>query len=149
MLIHLGHLGRTRIVLRVDSPRGVTAYGMLAQLPPMTPQESAELTAIYGALRLLPESGRMEERPFRAPHYTVSPAGMVGAPGRPGEISLASYGVLYLHAALGLASFTHLQVAEVLRDGMSQGYPAAPHALVIDASWPYTYPSDEAARKAS
>lgn len=68
-------------------------------LPPMTREESVEVTKIYSVCGLLP-SGRalMTERPFRAPHHTISVSAMVGG-GRkpmPGELSLASYGCLFL-----------------------------------------------------
>ena len=66
-------------------------------LPPMTRQESLETTKIYSALGLA-EHGLVTTRPFRAPHSSVSQAALLGGgnPVRPGEISLAHNGVLFL-----------------------------------------------------
>lgn len=69
-------------------------------LPPMTHEESLEVTRIYSVAGLLPEkAGLIVDRPFRVPHHHISLAGLVGGgPGlaRPGEISLAHHGVLFL-----------------------------------------------------
>jgi magnesium chelatase family protein len=65
-------------------------------LPPMTKEESLETTKIYSSLGLA--DGLVEERPFRAPHHTVSTAALMGGGSVPraGEISLAHNGVLFL-----------------------------------------------------
>jgi magnesium chelatase family protein len=65
-------------------------------LPPMTREESLETTKVYSALGLT--DGLIVERPFRAPHHTISSAALLGggAPPHPGEISLAHNGVLFL-----------------------------------------------------
>ena len=68
-------------------------------LPDMTRQEQLEVTQIYSVLGLLPaEHPLIESRPFRAPHHTVSAAALAGGGSyvRPGEISLAHKGVLFL-----------------------------------------------------
>ncbi|RMF73009.1 MAG: ATP-binding protein [Acidobacteria bacterium] len=68
-------------------------------LPPMTRAEALEVTRIHSAAGLVaPGSGLIERRVFRAPHHSISPAGMIGggAPPRPGEVSLAMHGVLFL-----------------------------------------------------
>jgi len=66
-------------------------------LPPMTHEEALETTKIYSALGLV-DRGLLTERPFRAPHHTISTAALIGGgnPTRPGEISLAHHGVLFL-----------------------------------------------------
>lgn len=68
-------------------------------LPPMTRDEALEVTRIYSAAGLVSAGlGLLDERVFRAPHHSISAPGMIGggAPPRPGEVSLASHGVLFL-----------------------------------------------------
>ncbi len=68
-------------------------------LPPLTEEESLELSGIYSIAGQLPEGARLlKRRPFRAPHHTISPSALCGG-GRiphPGEITLAHRGVLFL-----------------------------------------------------
>ncbi len=68
-------------------------------LPALTREESLEITRIYSvAGHLPPEQPVILQRPFRAPHHTISHAGLVGGGRwpRPGEVSLAHRGVLFL-----------------------------------------------------
>jgi magnesium chelatase family protein len=68
-------------------------------LPPMSEAEQIEVTKTWSAAGLtIGSDGLINQRPFRAPHHTVSEGGMIGggAPIRPGEISLAHLGVLFL-----------------------------------------------------
>ncbi len=70
-------------------------------LPPMTPDESLEVTRIYSIAGLLgPSSGAITQRPFRMPHHHISMSGIIGGGtglARPGEASLAHLsGLLFM-----------------------------------------------------
>jgi magnesium chelatase family protein len=89
--------------LLLAGPPG-TGKSMLARrlpsiLPPLTPEESLEVTRIYSAAGLLTaEHPLVRRRPFRMPHHSSSMAAMVGGGTgpRPGEVTLAHHGVLFL-----------------------------------------------------
>ena len=89
-------------------------------LPTLTPEEALEVTAIHSISGLLGATrGLVPARPFRAPHHTVSEVGLVGggdAP-RPGEVSLAHHGVLFLDE---LAEFKR-GALEALRQPLEDG----------------------------
>jgi len=68
-------------------------------LPVMTRQEALEVTRLHSVAGMLSGGGLVEARPFRAPHHSISPAGLLGGGSgflRPGEASLAHNGVLFL-----------------------------------------------------
>lgn len=73
------------------------ARRLVSILPPMARREAVEVTRIHSVAGLFAD-GLLTRRPFRAPHHTISAAGLVGggAPPRPGEATLAHHGVLFL-----------------------------------------------------
>jgi magnesium chelatase family protein len=88
-------------------------------LPPMSFEESLETTRIHSVSGLLPaETGLIGTRPFRSPHHTISDAGLVGGGPipRPGEVSMAHNGVLFLDE---LPEFPR-NVLEVLRQPLEE-----------------------------
>jgi magnesium chelatase family protein len=81
------------------SGKTMLARSLPGILPLMTEAESFETTRIYSSAGLLPTGmGLMTQRPFRTPHHTASAASLIGggADARPGEVSLAHNGVLFL-----------------------------------------------------
>jgi magnesium chelatase family protein len=103
-------------------------------LPPMTFDEIIEVTQIYSAMGLLRDKGAICSRPFRSPHHTISDAGLIGGGviPRPGEVSLAHHGVLFLDE---LPEFRR-RVLEDLRQPVEDG-----KVVVSRASMSLTFPS--------
>ena len=89
-------------------------------LPPLSFEEAIETTSLWSiAGRLKPGQGLLSERPFRAPHHTISVAGLVGggSPPRPGEVSLALHGLLFLDEACEFGRAALESLRQPLEDG--------------------------------
>lgn len=108
--------GRTRIAMRLPT-----------LVPDLSEIERRNLFAIYSAAGL----PLVARRPFRAPHHSVSIAGMVGGrDGRPGEIHLADQGVLFLDEAEHFSRPVLEALGSVWRHGFSRPDPKLSHVLV-------------------
>ncbi|NEW05529.1 YifB family Mg chelatase-like AAA ATPase [Paenibacillus sp. SYP-B3998] len=116
--------GKTMLVKRMSSI-----------LPAMSDKEALEVTKIYSASgKLLDRTSLMRKRPFRAPHHTISAAGLVGGGTvpKPGEVSLSHRGILFLDE---LPEFTR-NALEVLRQPLEERYVTIARARAV-----YTFPS--------
>jgi len=102
-------------------------------LPEMSFDEAIETTKIYSVSGLVGDRALVSQRPFRAPHHTISDAGLIGggAVPRPGEVSLAHNGVLFLDE---LPEFRK-NVLEVLRQPIEEG-----RVTIARASTTLTFP---------
>ncbi len=133
---------------------------MLAQrlpgiLPPLSFEEALEVTKIYSvAGHLPPESGLVSARPFRSPHHTVSDVALVGGgrQPRPGEVSLAHRGVLFLDELPEYSKAALEALRQPLEDGVvtvaraarNVTYPAACMLVAAMNPCPCGYHGDPA-----
>jgi len=109
--------------LFLHGPPG-TGKTMLARripsiLPPLSPAEAIGVTRIHSIAGLHDGAGLVARRPFRAPHHTISPSGLVGGGSSPmpGEVTLAHHGVLFLDE---LSEFPRSSL-EALRQPLEDG----------------------------
>ncbi len=105
-------------------------------LPDLSFEEALETSKVYSVMGFMPEGkGLITTRPFRAPHHTVSDAGLIGGGQnpKPGEVSLAHNGVLFLDE---IPEFKK-NVLEVLRQPMEEG-----QVTITRANSTVTYPAN-------
>lgn len=125
-------------LLLIGSPgsgKSMMAHRLTTILPPLTYNEALVLTKIHSLAGLTMGGNLLRKRPFRAPHHSTTRAGLVGGGSiviRPGEISLACFGVLFLDEILEFPR----AVLEVLRQPLESG-----EITLSRASHSVTYPA--------
>jgi magnesium chelatase family protein len=111
------------------------ARRMPSILPPLTETEALDVVALHSVAGLVaPDEPPPVQRPLRAPHHTISQAGLIGggAGPRPGEVSLAHNGVLFLDELLELPRY----VLDAMRQPMEDG-----RVVLARAGGAVTYPA--------
>jgi magnesium chelatase family protein len=116
------------------SGKTMLARRVLTILPPLTFEEALEVTQVHSVMGLVNGRGLLTTRPFRAPHHTTSDAGLIGGGStpRPGDVSLAHHGVLFLDE---LPEFSRTAL-EVLRQPLEDGF-----VTISRAAMSLTFPS--------
>ncbi|PCJ97767.1 MAG: AAA family ATPase [Zetaproteobacteria bacterium] len=116
------------------SGKSMLASCLPAILPPLSPKEALELSMVHSLAGMLPDGGLIRRRPFRNPHHSASQPALIGGGQkvRPGEISLAHHGVLFLDE---LPEFSRATL-ESLRQPLETG-----DALVARANAHVRYPA--------
>ncbi len=120
--LEIAAAGGHHLLLRGPPGAGKTllARALPGLLPPLAFEEALEVSAVYSVVGGLDGHGLLRRRPFRAPHHGVTAAGLIGggSPLRPGEVSLACHGVLFLDE---LPEFRR-HVLETLRQPLEEGF---------------------------
>lgn len=134
---------RALLVGPPGSGKTMVARALATSAEVLSPQEGLEVARVYGAAGLIDGSPLTSRRPFRAPHHTVSEAGLVGGgeKPRPGEATLAHRGVLFLDELPEFRRTAVQALATVLRDkgqrlsrrGRTVSFPAEPNFVIASA----------------
>ena len=134
--LEIAAAGRHHLIMvgEPGSGKSMMASRLPGLLPPLSPREALETSMVHSLAGVLNEGGISTSRPFREPHHTASTAAIIGGgrTAKPGEISLAHNGILFLDE---LPEFSR-QVLETLRQPMETG-----SVMVARANAHISYPS--------
>ncbi|MBU0540146.1 YifB family Mg chelatase-like AAA ATPase [Patescibacteria group bacterium] len=141
--LEIAAAGGHNILLQGPPGSGKTllARSFAGILPALTHEEALDITRIHSVAGLLPKEGYVSERPFRSPHHTASGVSLVGGGSipKPGEVSLAHRGVLFLDEFPEFSRSVLENLRQPLEDGFvtvsrAQGTVAFPARFLLVAA---------------